>query len=114
MERGNSPVLCHKHTVVETREAHEHNTANNTSAGNRTLSEALSLGKGDARVPARTYEAVQKMVSTFAGTNYLLWGNKCGFYLALLDIVEIMKLESVEGMAELFKMHVCRQIVLAL
>ena len=41
-------------------------------------------------------------------------GKQVWFYLSLLDIVENMKLESVEGMAELFKMYVCRQIVWAL
>ena len=45
------------------------------------------MGKGDAQAPPRTYEAVQKMVETFAAKNFVLWGNKCGFYLALLDIV---------------------------
>ena len=54
------------------------------------------------------------MVATYAAKNYVLWGNRCVFYLALMDIVETMKLESVEGQAELFKMHVCRQIVWAI
>ena len=54
------------------------------------------------------------MVAMFAAKNYVLWGNKCGFYLALLDIVETLKLESVEGMSELFKMYICRQILWAL
>ena len=54
------------------------------------------------------------MVATFAAKNYVLWVNKCEFYLVLLDIVETLKLESVEGMSELFKMHVCRKIVWAL
>ena len=46
LERGSSPLLCHKFTVAKTREAHERDIANDASAGNHTLSEALSLGKG--------------------------------------------------------------------
>ena len=114
LERGNSPLLCHKLTVGETREAQERDIANNASAGNLTLSEALSLGKGGACAPPRTYEVLQKMVATFRAKNYVPWGNKCGFYLALLDILETLKLDSVEGMSELFKMYVCKQIVWAL
>ena len=81
---------------------------------NRTLSEALSLGKGDALAPPRTCEVIEKMVATFAAKNYVLWGNKCKFYLVLLNIVETWKLESVDGVSELFKMHICRKIVWAL
>jgi len=114
LERGNSPLLCQVLTVAETKEAQERDIANEASAGNRTLSEALSLGKGDPRAPPRTFEAVQKMVATYAAKNYVLWGNRCGFYLALMDIVETMKLKSVVANAELFKMHACRQIVWAI
>ena len=72
LERGNLALLYHKCTVAETREAQERDIANDASAGNRTLSEALSLGKGDARASPRTDEAVQKMVATFVGKHYLL------------------------------------------
>ena len=113
LERGISPLLCQVLTVAETKEVQDCNIANEASAGKCTLSEALSLGKGDPRAPPRTFEAVQKMVATYAAKNYVLWGNKCGFYLALMDIVETMKFESVVGNAELFKMHACKQIVWA-
>ena len=55
LERRNSPLLYHKLTVAETMEAQERDIANNVYAGNRTLFGALSLGKGDARAPRRTY-----------------------------------------------------------
>ena len=111
LERGNSPLLCHKLTFTETKETQEHDIANDASKGNRTLAKALSLGKGDARAPPKTYEAVKKMVATYAAKNYVLWGNGCGFYLVLMDIVKAMELESVETNSELFKTHLCRQIV---
>ena len=53
------------------------------------------MGKNDPRAPPKTYEAVQKMASTYAAKNFVLWGNSSNFYIALMDIVNTMKLKSV-------------------
>jgi hypothetical protein len=114
LERGNSPLLCHGRTTGETKEAQARDAANDASAGNHSYADALSLGKNDPRAPPKTYEAVQKMASTYAAKNFVLWGNSSNFYIELMDIVNTMKMKSVLMKSEFFKGHLCRQIVWAI
>lgn len=113
-EKGISILTCQpepgdkRDSIRATELAHE------ISNTNRTLAEALELGKNDPRSPPGTYQDLKATVGTFCGLLHTVFGPGCDYYIKCFELYMCLNSDNVEENAHHFDPLYCRQIIWAI
>ena len=113
-EKGISVLTCQpepgdKRDLIRATEI-----AQEISTTNRTLAEALELGKNDPRPPPGTYQDLKATVGTFCGLLHTVFGPGCDYYVKCFELYRCLNSDNVEENAHHFDPLYCRQIIWAI
>ena len=113
-EKGMSILLCRSRAGDEREQATAHELAEGASSTNRTLAEALALGKRDPRPPPDTYHDLKAVVGTFCALLWTFFGDNCEYFKKCFEIYMCMDSDTVSEKWHFFTPSLCRQIVWAI
>ncbi len=87
------------------KEAAEHLTR-----ATRVLKEALKLQRGDQRAPASNYFELKLNITTFCALLHTLFGDMCGYYIALMGIRNCLDSAGVYNICQAYSADICHRI----
>ena len=109
---GLSPYAAQPVTAAELDSRKKTKAAEDASAHNRSLAEAVHIetGKGELPSPPGELESLKKTLTVFTGIVWLLFGERCNLFTKLLDLVYVLDDEEVERNSHLYTGIKARQI----
>ena len=113
-EKGISILTCQPEPGEKRELVRATEIAQENSTTNRTLAEALELGKHDPRAPPGTYQDLKATVGTFCGLLHTIFGPGCDYYLKCFELYACLNSDTVEENAHHFDPLYCRQIIWAI
>ena len=113
-EKGISILTCQPESGEKRDATRATEIAQEISNTNRTLAEALELGKNDPRPPPGTYQDLKATVGTFCGLLHTLFGPGCDYYVKCFEVYACLNSDTVEENAHHFDPLYCRQIIWAI
>ncbi len=87
------------------KEAAEHLTR-----ATRVLEVALKLQRGDPHAPASNYFELKLNITTFCALLHTLFGDKCGYYIALMRIRNCLDSAGVYNIRQAYLADICHRI----
>jgi len=85
-EKGISILLCRSRPGEDREAARQQELAEELSANNRSLSEAITLTKSAPRAPPDTYNDLKIAVGTFCAFIWALFGDSCEYFQKLYEL----------------------------
>ena len=113
-EKGMSILLCRSRAGDEREQATAHEQAEGESSTNRTLAEALALGKRDPRPPPDTYHDLKAVIGTFCALLWTFFGDRCEYFNKCFELYNCLDSDTVSEKWHFFTPLLCRQIVWAI
>lgn len=112
-EKGLSLLICRSRTPEEIERVREREEAEQLTQATRVLEEALKLQRGDPRPPASNYFELKLNITSFCALVHTLFGDKCGYYQALMRIRNCMDTAGVYNIRQAYTADVCHRIAWA-
>lgn len=113
-EKGISILLCHPKAGDDRDHARADEMAQDISSSNRTLAEALILGKKDPRPPPDSYNDLKAALGTFCALLWTLFGEHGQYFAKCMELYTCMDSDNVSENGHLFKPLLCRQVLWAI
>jgi len=113
-EKGISILLCHPKAGDDRDHARADEMAQDISSSNRTLAEALILGKKDPRPPPETYNDLKAALGTFCALLWTLFGEHGQYFAKCMELYTCMDSDNTSENGHLFKPLLCRQLLWAI
>ena len=109
-ERGLSLLICRTRTPEEIERVRDREAAEQLTKATRVLEEALKLSRGDPRAPAGNYFELKLNITTFCALLFVLFGEKCDYYRALMLIRNCMDTPGVYNIRQAYTPDICHRI----
>ena len=113
-EKGLSLLVCRSRTPEEIERVRDREQAEQLTQATRVLEEALKLQRGDPRAPASNYFELKLNITSFCALVYTLFGDKCGYYQALMRVRNCMDTGGVFNIRQAYTADVCHRIAWAI
>lgn len=112
-EKGISILTVRPRKGNETADIRSKEQAMRLTEKNYTLTDALGLTRKDPRPPASTYLELVRDVGTFCALVRTLFGDRCDYFLNLVDLWAMLNSEHVYAKSDQFSPLMVRQITWA-
>jgi hypothetical protein len=109
-ERGLSLLICRTRTPEEIERVRDREIAEQETQATRMLEEALKLQRGDPRAPASNYFELKLNITTYCALLHTLFGDKCGYYGALMKIRNCLDTPGVYNIRQAYTPDICHRI----
>ena len=109
-ERGLSLLICRTRTPEEIERVRDREAAEQETQATRMLEEALKLQRGDPRAPASNYFELKLNITTYCALLHTLFGDKCGYYVALMKIRNCLDTPGVYNIRQAYTPDICHRI----
>lgn len=113
-EKGLSLLICRSRTPEEIERVREREEAEQLTQATRVLEEALKLQRSDPRAPANNYFELKLNITSFCALIHTLFGDRCGYYQALMRIRNCMDTGGVYNIRQAYTADVCHRIAWAI